>query len=310
LKILVIKPSSLGDIVHGLRIVHQVHEILPSVRIDWVVKKGLEDILFASGFIEKIYLFERGEGFTNYCNLIKEIRGEKYDYVLDLQGLLRSAVLLKFAHSKEKLGVADGRELSTLLYTSVGEKSRKAQTHALDRLVPFLDKLGIHNFDRNLSLNFPKSKVSENTQKVLGEKKFVLLFPESRRKEKVWPFFKELTESFERTRSVNFVISGNNPDHNYPFAIDLRGRVELEELPALINRAHLVVSNDSAPLHIASALRKPLIALFGPTSAKRYGAYPLNSMWSIVLSAIDGRMGSITISDVEQQISKLLFKIP
>jgi len=65
-KILVIKPSSLGDIVHGLRIVHQVHEVLPSVRIDWVVKKGLEDILYDSGFIEKVYLFERGGGFLKF----------------------------------------------------------------------------------------------------------------------------------------------------------------------------------------------------------------------------------------------------
>ena len=139
MKILVIKPSSLGDIVHGLRIVHQVHEISPSIRIDWVVKKGLEGILYASGFVKKVYLFERGGGFFNYLSLINEIRRERYDYALDLQGLLRSACLLKFADSKQKLGVADGREFSTLLYESVGVKSRTVPIHALDRLVPFLN---------------------------------------------------------------------------------------------------------------------------------------------------------------------------
>jgi len=305
-KILVIKPSSLGDIVHGLRIVHQVHEIIPSVRIDWVVKKGLEDILSASGLIEKIYLFERGGGFINYCNLIKEIRREKYEYVLDLQGLLRSACLLKFAHSKQKLGVADGREFSTLFYKSVGEKSRKVRTHALDRLVPFLTRLGIHNFNKNLSLNFPQSQLNVTNKEALGEKKMILLFPESRRKEKEWPFYRELAESFARTSSFNLVISGNNPDSQYPCAIDLRGQVGLKELPDLINRADLVVSNDSAPLHIASALGKPLIALFGPTSASRYGPYPINLASSNVLSASDGRMSSIPVSDVELQIKNLI----
>ena len=91
MKILVIKPSSLGDIVHGLRIVHQVHEFLPGIRIDWVIRKGLEDILHASGFIEKVFLFERGAGFISLVRLVKEIRTLRYDYVLDLKGLLRSA---------------------------------------------------------------------------------------------------------------------------------------------------------------------------------------------------------------------------
>ena len=119
MKILVIKPSSLGDIVHGLRIVHQVHEILPGIRIDWVVKKGLEDILYASGFVEKVYLFERGAGFLSFVRLVKKIRNLKYDYVLDLQGLLRSAVLTASARSKNKFGAADGRELSTFFYSCI-----------------------------------------------------------------------------------------------------------------------------------------------------------------------------------------------
>ena len=140
---------------------------------------------------------------------------------------------------------------------------------------------------------------------VIGEKNFVLLFPESRRNEKAWPFFRELAESFARNSSFNLVVSGNNPDHQYPCAIDLRGRVELDELPDLIKKADLVVSNDSAPLHIASALRKPLLALFGPTSSTMYGPYPLNSSRTTVISASDGKIESITIGEVELLIKKL-----
>lgn len=305
MKILVIKPSSLGDIVHGLRVVHQVHEISPNVRIDWVVKKGLEDILTASGFVEKIYPFERGGGFINFLRLIKTIRMESYDYVLDLQGLLRSACLLKFAYSKHKLGVADGREFSTLFYKSVGEKSRKVQMHAIDRLVPFLNELGIKNFDLSLGLSFPKSKLREFRLDSLLKKNLILLFPESRRKEKVWPFFRDLCQSLHRDLSLNIAIGGNNHDLQFPDAIDLRQRISLKELPALINCADLVISNDSAPLHIASALKTPLIALFGPTSPDRYGPYPHGSNERVIQSS-NGKIETISIKNVEQAVKEAL----
>ena len=306
MKILIIKPSSLGDVIHALRVVYQIKENSRFVQIDWVIKSELQPILSASGFVKKVYLFERGAGFINFIKLIKAIRKKKYDYALDLQGLLRSACLLKFALSKYKLGVADGREFSTLFYKSVGEKSRELEIHALDRLIPFLANLGIQDYNRNLSIDFPKSNVSGVTQKILGEKKFILLFPESRRKEKVWPFFRELTESLSKISSLNLVVSGNIPDRQFIHAIDLRGKVGLDELPELINRSQLVVTNDSAPLHIASALGKPLVALFGPTSMKSYGPYPTNFEKSSVISARDGKIDSITVSEVELMIEKLL----
>ena len=103
MKILIIKPSSLGDVIHALRVVYQIKENSRFVQIDWVIKSELQPILSASGFVKKVYLFERGAGFINFIKLIKAIRKKKYDYALDLQGLLRSACLLKFALSKNKL---------------------------------------------------------------------------------------------------------------------------------------------------------------------------------------------------------------
>jgi len=305
-KILIIKPSSLGDVVHALRVAKQILTSLPSSHIDWVIKSELQPILTASGLVRNSFLFQRGRGFNHFLRLICKIRREKYDYVLDLQGLLRSACLLKFAHSKQKLGVADGREFSTFFYKSVGEKSRKAQTHAIDRLVPFLNELSIKEFDPFLSLDFPESKISKTLTERLEEKKFILLFPESRRREKAWPYFKELSLSLSKESSINIMVAGNKQDQEIPHALDLRGRIKLVELPDLISRADLVVSNDSAPLHIASALGKPLIALFGPTSARRYGPYPINLASSNVLSASDGRMSSIPVSDVELQIKNFI----
>jgi ADP-heptose:LPS heptosyltransferase len=304
-KILVIKPSSLGDIVHGLRIVHQVHQILPDIRIDWVVKKGLEDILFASGLVEKIYLFERGGGFLSYIRLIKKIRNLKYDYVLDLQGLLRSAVLTATARSKNKFGVADGRELSTFFYSCIGEKCRQKQLHAIDRLVPFLEKIGVANYNATLPLEFKNSTLNGTTRNKLAKKKYILLFPESRRLEKVWPFFNELSYSLLKKKNFLLVVAGNYQDKDFLGSIDLRGKLKLSELPELIRGASVVVTNDSAPLHIASALGTSTVALFGPTEEEKYGPYPLQQKSYRILTAPDGQMKSIALESVIYAVDEL-----
>ena len=306
MKILVIKPSSLGDIVHGLRIVHQVHQILPGIRIDWVVKKGLEGILSASGFVEKVYLFERGDGFLSYIRLIKKIRNIKYDYVLDLQGLLRSAVLTATARSENKFGVADGREFSTFFYSCIGEKCRQKQLHAIDRLVPFLEKIGVANYNAALPLDFKNSTLNGITRDKLGEKKYILLFPESRRDEKVWPFFKELSSSLLKKNNFSLVVAGNHQDEDFLGSIDLRGKLKLSELPKLMGGASVVVSNDSAPLHIASAQGTSAVALFGPTKKEKYGPYPLEQKSSRILTSPDGQMKSITVELVMQTVNELI----
>lgn len=306
MKILVIKPSSLGDIVHGLRIVHQVHEILPGIRIDWVVKKGLEDILYASGFVEKVYLFERGAGFLSFVRLVKKIRNLKYDYVLDLQGLLRSAVLTASARSKNKFGTADGRELSTFFYESIGEKDRKKEIHAIDRLTPFLKKIGVTEYNHNLPLRFQGSFLNKTVKDLLPKKQYILLFPESRRDEKVWPFFKELNSNLLKKCNFPLVVAGNHQDKDFLGSIDLRGNLKLSELPELIKGASVVVSNDSAPLHIASALGTSTVALFGPTKKEKYGPYPLEQKSFRILTSPDGQMKSITVELVKQTVKELI----
>ena len=306
MQILIIKPSSLGDVIHALRIAKEIIDSIPAVSIDWVIKSELEPILEVSGMVRRNFLYQRTGGIRAYLSLIKQIRIQKYDLVLDLQGLLRSAILLRCAHSQNKIGVADGREFSTFLYKSIGESSRKTEIHAIDRLVHFLNHLGLDNWNRELPLNFTKSQISPSTHQYIGEKDFILLFPESRRQEKVWPHFSNLSKLLNKNSSHRIVIAGNNRYESYPGTIDLRGRIHLAELPALIDRASAIVSNDSAPLHIASSLKKPLVALFGPTSAKRYGPYPQNSEKNIILTAQEKNIETITVEQVSFAIEKSL----
>jgi ADP-heptose:LPS heptosyltransferase len=132
------------------------------------------------------------------------------------------------------------------------------------------------------------------------------LFPESRRSEKVWPFFKELAIELNKFSQWKVIIAGNHKDNRFHNCVDMRESITLSDLPSIINKASLIICNDSAPLHIASALRKKLVALFGPTEAVRYGPYPTNHQNNIIIRSSTGRMEDIKLTSVLNGIECLL----
>jgi heptosyltransferase-1 len=304
-KILVIKPSSLGDVIHGLRVMKQVNSFFPATNIDWVIKEELSEILTASGFVHRIFYYQRQGGFYSYFKLILKIRKKKYDFIFDMQGLLRSGIITFLAKGQNKLGVADGREFSTLFYTSIGEKSRKKEIHAIDKLTPFLKTLGINDFDPALTLKFEHSYLKEETKKLLGGKPFILLFPESRRFEKMWPHFEELLGELKKEDGFTVVVAGNKRGKDFKGSIDLREKLSLTELPFLISKSKAVVTNDSAPLHIASAISVPTIALFGPTSKNKYGPYPSSQIIFKVIEGANNQIASISSECVLEALKEL-----
>ncbi len=266
----------------------------------------MAEILPASGFVHKAFHYKRLGGVKPYLKLIQEIRREKYDYILDLQGLLRSGIITFLAKGGTKLGVADGRELSTVFYSSIGEKSRKKEIHAIDKLTPFLKTLGINDFDPSLPLKFDNSYLKEETQKLLGTNPFIMLFPESRRSEKMWPYFEELFGELKKESGYEIVIAGNNEGGDFKGSIDLRGKLSLIELPFLISKSKAVITNDSAPLHIASAMSVPTIALFGPTSKNKYGPYPNSQINFKVIEGANNQIATISSECVFEALKELL----
>ena len=306
MRILIIKPSSLGDVIHALRVIVQIKTNNPQVKIDWVIKSSLKDILSTTNYVSKIHEFERGAGLLSYIKLIKKIRCYKYDICIDLQGLLRSSLICLMSNASKKIGVADGRELSTVFYKSIGEKDRKKEIHAIDRLIPFLHELDFNEYEKMLPLSFVYSKLRPKSFEAIKGKQFIVLFPESRRSEKIWPFYEEFSNEISKYTGLDIVVVGNFRSDDFKNTIDLRGELKLSELPAIIQKAEFIVTNDSAPLHIASALCTPTVALFGPTSFIKYGPYPQNDSMNIVISSRDGFMKSIPLQSVIEAVKDLV----
>jgi heptosyltransferase-1 len=307
MKILVIKPSSLGDVIHALRVVSVLRKSNQAFEIHWVIRKGLETIVEASGIADRHFLFERGGGLLKYLSLAKELRRQKYDYVLDMQGLLRSGLLSLLCGCPNRYGRADGREFSTAFYKCIGPKDRKAQIHAIDRLNPFLDPFVKRSKDDRLMLDFPNSVASsEIPEKKESSLPRVILFPESRRSEKVWPYFRQLAGILIDAKMAEVIVCGTQADEGYDGTCDLRGRLNLAELADALKNAALIISNDSAPLHLASALGRPVLGLFGPTESLRYGPYPQDDKAGVTISSPDGKMGGIEVVRVLDQVREMI----
>ncbi len=310
-ELLIIKPSSLGDIVHALQVATSLKAQCEGLRISWVVREMFAPIVRASEAVDHVYVFERAAGAKGFLKLTKEIRKTKFDYVFDMQGLLRTGLMTSRALAKKKIGRSDSREWSGMFYDETvplppdGKKS-----HAIDVLLQFCPVLGAKAELRgalkfrevdSLNLRFADGR---------GGAKPIVMFPDSRRAEKCWGGFKQLTEMIlreDKTRKV--VWAGSNYVHDrsaYPPAqfFNLTGNTSLVSLPALIKRADWVISNDSGPMHLAAALGVKVLGIFGPTDPRLFGPYPLTAPSNVVVQAPVGDLKLLSAKDVYARFLK------
>lgn len=312
MRILIIKPSSLGDIIHGLVAAESIREQIPGVTIDWVARDIFAPIVSACSTVDRVYIFERKGGVSGFLRLLKEIRKTRYDAVLDMQGLARSALLARFARADLKIGRADGREGSRFLLCKKAIRPA-GRSHAVEKLLGFLPALGLKAEVRGTP-DFPGLELPVSA-KNLPAKKAVVLFPDSRRPEKEWPYFKTLTGLLLAVApDITVVWAGQSkldPDPAWPADrfLNLCGKTSLPEAVALIGHAALAVCNDSGPMHIAAAVGTPVIALFGPTDPKLYGPYPPSRPTHRVLTAHAGSLEQLSPESVAAEIFALRTKV-
>jgi heptosyltransferase-1 len=287
MKILIIKPSSLGDIVHSLPVLKILKDSFPDSSIDWVVSKNLKDLLTGNPLIHDLIIFDKDSWknlkrihltIKEMTALVKRLRSKNYDVVLDLQGLLRSGLMTFFSKSSVKVGFHNAREGSTLFYNK--KVMVNGAIHAVDRYVELIKCIGANADVIEFPLFADKTDICE-IKHLIGElPEYLVIVPGARWQTKRWQ-----PENFGQVisqLSIPCVIAGSKDDmriaevvfkYSQGKAINICGKTSLKELINLIANAKAVVSNDSGPMHIAVALDVPVIALFGPTDPHRTGPY-------------------------------------
>ncbi|MFP4166417.1 MAG: glycosyltransferase family 9 protein [Opitutales bacterium] len=306
-RLLVIKPSSLGDIMHGLQVVTSIRNQKPDAHITWVAGDGFAGLLETCEAVDEVLVFHRKGGAGAFLQLLCELRRSRYDVVLDMQGLARSGLMTWAARAERKLGRADARECAGWFYGERTPAVRAERPHAVEILLEFLPLLGL----RRELVGAPRFELPVSEYAATGSEPPILIFPESRRPEKTWPYFTEfLSRAAREFPGRSFLWCGSSAcSAACPEASNVRnlaGKTGLQELLSLVQTAAAVVANDSGPVHMAAAVGTPVLALFGPTPPEAYGPYPVDAPRHIVVRAPDGRMPSLKVSDVEDNFRNRL----
>lgn len=299
MKLLIVKPSSLGDIVHGLLVAATARAQLPELEINWVVSDRFAALVEASPDVNRAIHFDRRGGAGAFWNLLSRIREEPYDLVWDLQGLLRSGLMTAAARAPDKWGRVDGREGAPLFFRKVPAPPGGFPAHAVDILAQFLPTLGLEaRVTEPVRLKAPEA-FPWKPFFTRAEGPVFVLFPDSRGAHKEWLGFADLSRLLlGRWAGCRVCWCGGGrmePD----FAAEAGERFlnltgcPLPEMLALYAEEAVFVCNDSGPLHLAAATGKRVLGVFGPTPPERFGPYPLEDPKHRVVQAPGGDLSRL-----------------
>jgi heptosyltransferase I len=271
--ILVIKPSSLGDIVHTLPAVALIRDAHPAAQITWVINPEYTPLLRGNPDVNHIHVFPRGElgglgASRSLMPWLKETRKLKPDLALDFQGLLRSALIAKLSGAKEICGMSDGREGSRLFYHRIAKVNRRE--HAVERYLKLAEiadaKIG-ESLRCPLPTGDPLPRFDEYPP-------FILLHPFARGEGK--SLSNTVIEAFCHAFAPTRVVIVGKSDRKIDIlenCVGLTNQTSLLQLIRLIRVARFIVSVDSGPMHIAAAVTDRLLSIHTWTDPRRVGPY-------------------------------------
>ena len=274
---MIIKPSSLGDIVHTLPAVTLLREAHPGAEITWVINPEFAALLRGNPDVNHVHFFPRGQfrGLGAPRSLLpwlKKTRGIRPDLALDFQGLLRSALIARISGAKEIHGMSDAREGSRFFYDRVAKVNRRG--HAVNRYLKLAECAGATIGE---SLRWPLP-TGDPLPRFDQYPPFILLHPFARGDGKSLSnaVIEEFCSAFAPTRVV--VVGQSRRKIDTPGnCIDLTNQTSLLQLIRLIRVARFVVSVDSGPMHIAAAVTDNLLSIHTWTEPRRVGPYNRNA---------------------------------
>jgi lipopolysaccharide heptosyltransferase I len=283
-KILVIKPSAFGDIVHSLPFLYAVKRRHPQSELHWIAARGLHHFLEGHPLIDRIWVMDKTK-WKQFSRLrttapevirfCRDLRREGFDITVDLSGLLRSGLISWITAAPCRLGFEESDEGSPLFYTHkiFGDMT----IHALNRYLKLAKAMGCDI--STITYPLPPFDPCPDICKTLpGE--YGVMAPSAGKAANRWPEdrFGELAKALP----IPTVIIASREDAGIAeavksragrHAVSLAGKTSLKELIPIIRNARYFISNDTGPMHLAAAVRTPVFAIFGPANPARTGPY-------------------------------------
>ena len=294
--ILIIKPSSLGDIVLALPALTALRKSFPDAKISWLIRPEFAPLLQNHPHLNEVILFDRKllgkawfhpHAFASLLSFISQLRRNKFDAVIDLQGLFRTASLAWLSRCKKRFGMANARELAHVFYTHKVVQDEHC-IHLVDYYLKIIQTVAVS--ETKAQFVFPQDPAAADsiskllTSHGIRPDNYAVFVPGSAHTDKCWPIqrFAALADKISSRFHLAAVAIGTASEKdtvenlknlaNVPVA-NLAGQTSLSELVPLLKAARLVVSNDTGPGHIAAALAVPLVMIFGRSNPARVAPY-------------------------------------
>ena len=283
MKILIVRLGALGDVVHTVPVAAALRRAHPTCQIDWIVDARHAELLDLVRVLDRVIALE-SPAVPGWIRAVRELRQVPYDVALDLQGLMKSALLARASGAKRVIGfsVWHLREKGARpFYSEVGDPPPETVDHVVLKNLRLLRTLDIDTSRVEFPLRDEASAAAEVVRGLLGDAPFALLNPGAAWPNKRWPPERlggvaSFLRDVRGLRSVVVWGPGEAPiaqavvDASDGAAI-VAPPTRLADLVRLSRAATVVVSGDTGPLHVAAAAGAPLVAIFGPTDPFRNG---------------------------------------
>jgi heptosyltransferase I len=268
-RILVIRLGSMGDVIHALPAVASLKRSFPDSALDWVIHPRWAPLLEGNPYVTEVIPFDRRGGQLRAS--LKRLRQERYDVAVDFQGLIQSALLARVARAQRVVGLDSTRARESLAALFYSIRVHTLAAHRVDSCLELAAAAGATTQSNQFPLppGYPEGSLPDG--------KFVLACPQAGWGSKQWPreSYESLAAALQQDFGMPLVVNGAPQSASWLGGI--RGaQVHLSGLQGLIHaarRAHAIVGVDSGPLHLAAALAKPGVAIFGPTDPASHGPY-------------------------------------
>ena len=287
--ILIVRLGALGDIIHALPVAAALRARFGDARIDWVVDERHRELLELVPVVDRrIVLRTRS---VSLCRRVMALRRtltrESYDIAIDVQGLLKSAVVARLSGARRVLGFTAPhlRERAAgVLYTETHDPGDTA--HVIEKNLTLAASLGADVSRIRVPLTVPASaalNVVRDRRSAAGDTHFIVLNPGAAWPNKRWPpdRFGAVAQWLRREHGLRSVVTWGPGDHTMAAAVvdgsagaaELAPPTSIADLIAIVGEASLMVSGDTGPVHLAAAVGTPIVGIYGPTDAARNGPW-------------------------------------
>ena len=300
-KILIIRLSSIGDIVLATPLARVLRVRFPSSHIDFLVRKEYAELVRYNKNLDRIVEFDTKTGFSGLRTLKKQLRAEHYVIVLDIHNSLRSRYL-RILLGAENVVVVNKRIFARTMLVKFKKNYYRGLVSVVDRYIETVNTFGVRNDNAGLEMHVPdemRARVKKRMA-VLGvdrNKKIIGFCPSAKHATKCWPQerFAELGIRLSNEYSAKILLFGGLADKDRCRAIataineqsgngnvvDLSGELSLLDTAAAMEYCNILVTNDSGLMHVASAMKKKVVAIFGST-VREFGFFPVGTESIIV----------------------------